>query len=214
MYVPKHFAEGRPAAVEALVRAHPLATIVSLAPDGPDANHIPLVLSGPPAPGGELHGHVPRFNPLVEHVARHPSGLAIFHGPNAYISPSWYATKAESGRVVPTWNYAVVHVQADLRVVDDPAWVRSQLDRLTEALEGASAEPWAVSDAPPTYTDTQIRALVGLELRIRSVVAKTKASQNHPERNRDGVIRGLRARGAHGDHAMADLVASGSRDPA
>lgn len=136
--------------------------------------------------------------------------LAIFHGPNAYISPSWYASKRESGQVVPTWNYMVVHVYGRLRIIDDPVWVRTQVEALTELNESQFEEPWKVSDAPDSYVNRLIRSLVGIELEITKLVGKKKASQNQPSANRAGVLEGLKSQGRDD---FAELVSASDANP-
>jgi transcriptional regulator len=132
--------------------------------------------------------------------------LAIFHGPDSYISPNWYPTKKAHGKAVPTWNYAVVHAHGRLRVVDDPRWVRAQIEALTATQEHGSAHPWQVADAPDDYVEQLIRILVGLDIEITRLVGKTKASQNQPEVNRVGVAEALRGTGRTNDADMAALV--------
>lgn len=194
-----------------LVRASPLATLVTHPSSGLNANHIPLHLSESPAPYGTLQGHIARANPLFGEMAGGIEALAIFHGPQAYITPSWYATKSETGRVVPTWNYAVVHAYGVLRAVDNPAWLREQLNALTHHNEASFPEPWSVSDAPPDHTERIMTAIVGIEMVIAKLLGKWKISQNQPARNQTRVIAGLRARGVPESEAMADLVEAGTK---
>lgn len=159
MYIPKHFDEPSVDIQHALMRERPLATLVTLASGGLDANHVPLHLSADPAPFGTLRGHVARANPVWRDLVAGVEALAIFHGPEAYVTPSWYPTKVETGRAVPTWNYAVVHAGGTLRVIDDPAWLRGHLDALTEHNEATFPKPWRVADAPDDY----INAMIGAE---------------------------------------------------
>ena len=189
------------------MRAYPLATLVTHGADGLTANHIPLHFSPDPAPHGTLYGHIARANPLARPGSANGDVLAVFQGPEAYVSPSWYATKAETGKVVPTWNYAVVHAHGTLRLVDDPAWLRARLEELTSAQEGAFATPWQVGDAPDDYIEKLLRAIVGVEIAVTSLVGKWKVSQNQPDANRAGVVDGLTSRGAAD---MAALVAGGT----
>ena len=154
MYIPKHFAEPRVDVLHELIRAHPLSTLVTLASSGLNANHIPLHLSHEPSPFGTLRGHVARANPIWNDIADDVEALAIFHGPDVYVTPSWYPTKAETGRVVPTWNYVVAHAYGTLRVADDPAWVRAHLEALTAQNERAFAQPWRLEDAPPDFIES------------------------------------------------------------
>ena len=211
MYTPKHFEEPRIEVMHELMRARPLATVVTLTSNGLNANHIPLHLTDTPAPFGTLRGHVARANPLWSDFAKDVEVLAIFHGPDSYITPSWYATKQETGKVVPTWNYAVVHAYGKLRIIDDAAWVRAQLEALTAHNEVGFAHPWSVSDAPHEYTDKLIEAIVGFEIVITRLSGKWKVSQNQPAQNQAGVIAGLSNSGLHDAEAMAALVAANAQ---
>jgi transcriptional regulator len=150
---------------------------------------------------------VARANPVWREAAPGAEVLAIFHGPEAYITPSWYPTKADGGKAVPTWNYAVVHARGTLRIIDDVAWLRASLEALTAENEAAFAEPWRLADAPADYIDTMLRAVVGIEITITRLEGKWKVSQNQPTQNRAGVATGLRTGGAEAQ-AMADLVAA------
>ncbi|MDD5248026.1 MAG: FMN-binding negative transcriptional regulator [Rhodocyclaceae bacterium] len=209
MYIPPHFAESRIDVLHDLIGAHPLATLVTTSPRGIDANHIPLQLSKDAGAFGCLRGHVARANPLWRDIAADTEALAIFHGPASYISPSWYATKKAHGKVVPTWNYVVVHAYGALRVVDDPAWLRRQLEALTAENEASFAAPWSVAQAPPEYLERMAAAIVGIEMVVTRLVGKWKLSQNQPAENRAGVVAGLAQRG---ETALAALVAAAA-DP-
>ena len=206
MYTPKHFEEPRVEVMHELMRARPLATLVTLSSGGLDANHIPLHLTDTPAPFGTLHGHVARANPLWSNFAAEVEVLAIFHGPDSYITPSWYATKHETGRVVPTWNYAVAHAYGKLRVIDDAAWIRAQLEALTAHNEAGFPQPWSVSDAPREYTEKLIETIVGIEIVITRLTGKWKVSQNQPAKNQAGVIAGLADSDQRDAAEMAALV--------
>ncbi len=207
MYIPAHFDESRPAVLQALIDAHPLATLITLTPDGLNANHIPLRLHADEGPHGTLRGHVARANAIWKDFDPRVDALAIFQGPDSYITPGWYATKRETGKVVPTWNYAVVHVHGSLRAIDDPAWLRPHLEALTATHEAARVDPWHVSDAPVEYTEKLMLGIVGIELTIARMAGKWKVSQNQPAANQAGIIEGLRARGHDDDDRMADFVA-------
>jgi len=206
MYTPKHFEEPRIEVMHELMRASPLATLVTLSSGGLEANHIPMHLADEPAPLGTLRGHVARANPLWRDFAKDVEVLAIFHGPDSYITPSWYATKMETGKVVPTWNYAVAHAYGTLRVIDDAVWVRAQLEALTTHNEAGFARPWAVSDAPHEYTDKLLAAIVGFEIAITRLTGKWKVSQNQPAQNQASVIEGLGSSGHRDAAQMAELV--------
>ena len=204
MYLPKHFAEPRPEIMHNLMREQPLATLVTHSAAGLDANHVPLHLVANGSPFGTLQGHIARANPLWKEVAGGIDVLAIFNGSHAYISPSWYPTKALTGKAVPTWNYAVVHAHGTLRVIDDAAWLRKQIEALTAHHEAGLPQPWSVSDAPADYTEKMIAAIVGIEIEITRLTGKWKTSQNQPAENQAGIVAALNEEG-HG--AMADLVA-------
>ncbi len=206
MYIPGHFAGPGVEIVHDLMRARPLATLVTLSPIGLNANHIPLHLSPEPGPFGTLRGHVARANKVWQEVNNDSESLAIFQGPEAYISPSWYPTKAETGKVVPTWNYVVAHAYGTLRVIEDPVWIRAHLEQLTAHNEASFPESWKLDDAPADFTEKLIRAVVGVEMVITRLDAKWKTSQNQPARNQAGVVNGLRERGDSDAVDMADLI--------
>lgn len=206
MYLPQHFAEPRIDVMHTLMRANPLATLVTLSSAGLDANHIPLQLVAGSSPFGTLQGHVARANPLWRDFDEKVEVLCVFQGPDGYISPSWYATKKEHGKAVPTWNYAVVHAHGKLRIIDDAGWLRAQIEALTTQHEAALPQPWAVGDAPADYTEKMIAAVVGIEITITRLAGKWKVSQNQPAENQTGVIEALRHNGRAESAAMADLV--------
>jgi transcriptional regulator len=157
-----------------------------------------------------LRGHVARTNPLWRNHPQDADVLAIFHGPESYITPSWYATKAERGKVVPTWNFVSVHARGRLHVIEDAKWLRCQLEMLTAHNEKAFAHQWQVSDAPHDFTEKLIETIIGIEITITELKGKWKVSQNRPPRDRASVIEGLRR---HGRGEMADLVRSRGGDP-
>ena len=206
MYLPGHFAETRGEVLHALLREHPFATLVTQSDKGLNADHLPLHLATEVASCGALQGHVARANPLWRHAAE-TEVLAIFHGAQAYVTPSWYATKRADGKAVPTWNYVVVHARGRLRAIDDPVWLRRQLETLVAQHEAGFAEPWHIADAPPDYIDTMLGAIVGIEIVISELTGKWKTSQNQPAVNRAGVVAGLRRQGSDDSLRMAELVA-------
>jgi transcriptional regulator len=173
---------------------------VTHAAAGLTANHLPFELVD-----GVLHGHVARGNELVRLDGAEV--LLIFQGPDGYISPNWYPSKHETGREVPTWNYAVAHVHGRLRVIDEAIWLRRLLETLTDHHEASQPQPWKITDAPEDHIEKSLRAIVGLEITIERIEGKFKLSQNHPEANRLGVIEGLRQRDGDGDAELADLMA-------
>lgn len=192
MFVPGHFAADDAAALE-LIREHPLATLVVPRAGGPVADPVPL-LAEDHGEGLLLQGHVARANP-VSREGDTGGALAVFTGPRAYVSPGWYPSKREHGMVVPTWNYAVVHVHGRIRFIDDASWVRHHLERLTDRMEASMPEPWRVGDAPAGFTGRLAGAVVGLELRVDRLEAKFKLGQNRPPEDRDGAIEGLESLG-------------------
>lgn len=206
MYVPSQFEEPRVEVMHELIRARPLATLVTLSSSGLNANHIPLHLSESPTPNGTLRGHVARANPLLVDLNNDIEVLAVFHGPDIYITPSWYATKKETGKVAPTWNYAVVHAYGRMRVIEDPSWLREQLEALTAHNEASFPQQWAISDAPSEFTEKLMHSIVGIEMIISKLSGKWKVSQNQPQQNRASVIDGLRTSGLRDSLEMAALV--------
>jgi transcriptional regulator len=202
MYLPKHFEQNDPAALQALMHEHPLAALVTTGADGLTADHVPLEYD---AASNTLHGHVARANPLWRHADGRPV-LAIFRGLQAYITPSWYPSKAATHKVVPTWNYAVVHAHGTLRAVDDAPWLHALVTRLTGTHEAGRSAPWAVSDAPDDYVQQMLRAIVGIEIPAVRLVGKWKITQNRSEADRLGVADGLGAESNAEARAMAPLV--------
>ena len=201
MYIPAHFAADE-ATVGELLRNHGAADLVTLTAEGLAATLLPFVYLPEAGEHGALHGHVARNNTQWKLPAV-GEALVIVRGPDAYISPSWYASKAEHGRVVPTWNYLTAHVYGRLVVHDDPDWTEDLVRRLTAKHEGGRVHPWSVDDAPRAFIEGQLRAIVGIELLISRIEAKAKLSQNRPAADVDGVISGLRERG---DTRSADAV--------
>ncbi len=207
MYLPPHFAASDADAARRLIDAHPLATLFHGAGADIGAEHLPLEYALGDGARGVLRGHVARANAVWQRADGQPV-LAVFHGPQGYVSPAWYAAKSEHGRVVPTWNYAVVHVRGVLRAVDDAAWLHALVDRLTQRHEAGRAAPWSLADAPAAYIDAMLRAIVGIEIDVVDVTAKFKLSQNRSAADRDGVVAGLRAAGLA---ALAAQMADGAR---
>lgn len=205
MYLPAHFEQQDAGALHWLMRTRPLATLVTQSAQGIDANHIPLLLVTD-GDGLLLRGHVARANPLCQDLASGAAALAIFHGPEQYITPSWYASKAADGRVVPTWNYAVVHARGPLTLVSDIAWLRALLEAQTQSQEMALPKPWQVGDAPADYLDKMMAAIVGIEMRVTDLKGKWKLSQNRSLPDRQGVIAGLQAEGSDDALKMAAWV--------
>lgn len=216
MYTPAHFAETRPEVLRGLIEHHPLGVLVTLTSAGLEANHLPFEYAASEGPHGTLRAHVARANRVWQDFSRDVDALVIFAGPSSYITPSWYPTKAETGRVVPTYNYCTVHARGPLRIHDDREWLRAAVTRLTQRQESGQPAPWAVTDAPPDFIDQQLAAIVGLEIPLTRLEGKWKVSQNRPAQDQAGVAAGLRAQTGPEAAAMADLVrdfgrATGSR---
>jgi transcriptional regulator len=206
MYQPPHFCEENRETLVDLIRRHPLAAIVVAGPNGFEVNHVPCLIDPDVGPHGRLRLHVARPNPLRELAGAGLPVVAIFQGEEAYVTPSWYETKRETGKVVPTWNYAVVHAHGRLSLHDDPSWLAGQIATLTDAHEASRAHPWAVSDAPADYMRGQMKGIVGIEIAIERLEGKWKVSQNRPAADRRGVIAGLESE--ENGQSMAALVKS------
>jgi len=195
VYVPEHFRETRIEVLQRLVEQYPLALLVAMTPGGLTANHIPLLAQLSSAGGGILRGHVARANSLWRDVQSDAPVLAVFTGADSYISPRLYPSKREHGKVVPTWNYATVHVSGTIRFIDDVAWLRTLVESLTDVHEAGRPDRWRVSDAPADYIEGMLRAIVGLEIKVTAVVGKFKGSQNRSAADRAAVAAQLRAAG-------------------
>jgi len=206
MFLPPLFREDRIDVMHALMRAHPFATVVSAARGGLTADHLPLVLHPDLSANGVLRGHVAAGNPLARGERRSLEVLAIFHGPQAYVTPSWYPSKAEHGKVVPTWNYAVVHAHGTLRFHDDGDWLMAHLTELTARQERDRSEPWAPQDAPAEFLSRQMKGIVGIEIAVEALTGKWKVSQNREARDRAGVEHGLLVEDPGQGAAMSELV--------
>ena len=206
MYQPPHFREDRLEVMHDLMRAHPLATVVSFDGDRVSANHLPLVLHAKGAERGTLRGHVAKANPMWRNHQASVEVLAVFQGPHHYVSPAWYPSKKEHGKVVPTWNYAVVHAHGPMAVFDDPDWVLDHVKALTSQQETGRDQPWAVTDAPREYLDAQLKGIVGFEIPITRLEGKWKLSQNRSAVDRQGVVEGLHGEGTSSAVQVADLV--------
>jgi transcriptional regulator len=193
MYIPGPFAEHDAARIAAFVAAHPLATLVSIEDGRPVVDHLPVLCADRLAPGGTLIAHTSKSNPTWRLGERGAEAVVAFTGASAYVSPSFYPSKARTHEVVPTWNYVAVHVRGTLACTHDRDTKRQLVDRLTRHMEAQRQKPWAVSDAPADYIEKMLQGLVGLTLTISEVVAKTKASQNRTAEDRAGVVAGLSA---------------------
>jgi transcriptional regulator len=207
MYQPPHFREDDLAVQHALIRAHPLGLLITAGPGGPNANALPFHLIPEGSPKGVLQVHMSRANGQWKEIAAGVPVLVVFQGENAYITPSWYATKRETGKVVPTWNYAIVQVRGTAKVIDDAGWLRTQIEALTGEHEGPRPKPWGVDDAPDAFVDAQIKGIIGVEIEITDIEGKWKVSQNRPKADIAEVVEGLGAAAeVHANPGMADLV--------
>ncbi|WP_395373602.1 FMN-binding negative transcriptional regulator [Marinicella sp. W31] len=201
MYLPSHFSEEDPKVLRSLIETHPLATVVTRQSGGLHADHIPMLLS---ANSTVLSGHIAKANNLWRE-ADNTEVLVIFQGPDGYVSPNWYPSKKEHGKVVPTWNYCVVHVRGKIHFIDDRSWKLNFLNQLTDQNERKQSTPWSVSDAPEDYTERLLEAIIGLEVCVESMLGKYKLSQNQSPLNYAGVVEGLQQQSAHTD-GLVDMM--------
>ena len=206
MYVPKYHEESDLSVLHALVKAHPLGTWVTYSDAELMANHIPFLLDTTRGKHGTLIGHVARANRVWQSYSTTVNSVVVFQGVETYISPSWYPSKLSHGKAVPTWNYAVVHAHGLPRSVEDPEWLLTHLNQLTDVHEAEQALPWKVTDAPQDFIDRLLQAIVGIEIPIEKLVGKWKVSQNRPDPDKRGVVAGLLARDDARSAEMAALV--------
>lgn len=193
MYLPRHFQMTSLEAQHALMAHYPFATLVTVSSDGVDANPLPLLFNAQRGNHGVLEGHIARANPLWKTPPT--QAMALFHGPDSYITPSWYPAKREHGRVVPTWHYLNVQAHGTLRFIEDPDWLRAHVAELTTRFEREQTAPWSIEDAPADYIEGMCRAIVGVELRIERLVGKHKAAQQKDEATRQAVCGALKEKG-------------------
>ena len=204
MYLPQHFEETRPAVLHALLRLHPLGLLITTDAQGaPVANPLPWLLQSDRGPMGTLVGHVARANPVWQRPAGAPDALVVFQGPEGYISPNGYASKREHGKVVPTWNYAVVQARGPLVVLDEAAAAHALVSQLTARHEATQRRPWAVTDAPADYIASMLKAIVCIEIPLTALVGKYKLSQNRHEADRAGLVAALQAGASSDEHTLA-----------
>lgn len=216
MYIPRHFTVADLAQIAAFVDAAQSADLVTFDGTKPVSTLLPVIWDRPDAPTsnggpvsyGRLLGHIAIANDQWKTAQPGAQALAIVRGPQAYISPTWYESKARHGRVVPTWNYEAVHLTGTIAFHQDAEWLRAFVTRLTRLHEGGREHPWAVTDAPPEYIDGQLRAIVGVEMTVTSIEAKQKLSQNRSELDREGVVAGLRGEAGPGPAAIAEIMAA------
>lgn len=206
MYQPPLFREDRVEVQHELIRAHPLGLLITAGAGGLMANPLPFLVDSDASDLGTLRAHLARANPQWHELATAAECLIVFQGPRAYVTPSWYATKRETGKVVPTWNYVTVHAWGRPRMIEDAAWLRRQLDDLTRSQEDPRPAPWQVTDAPAPFIAGQLKGIIGVEIPISRIEGKWKVSQNRPAADRAGVVAGFQEQGEAGA-AMAGLVA-------
>jgi len=207
MYIPKAFEVTDLSTLHEFIETYTFGTLVTVAGEQPVATRLPLILDRARGRQGSLLGHVARANPQWQRVEPGIEVLAIFLGPNTYITPSWYPTKQQNGKVVPTWNYLAIHAYGTLSFFDDPAELRAHVSQMTGTHESARAAPWAVSDAPESFVQGMLRAIVGFKLRITRLEGKWKMSQNRPAQDVTGVLEGLAREDGEAHEAVAEIVA-------
>ncbi|MET0052893.1 MAG: FMN-binding negative transcriptional regulator [Candidatus Thiodiazotropha sp.] len=214
MYIPRHFAQTDHQAMWALIRSHPFAVLLTQGPSGPVVDHLPFELTLSATGYGKLSGHVARANPMWRELSDEAESMAIFQGGQAYVSPSWYPSKQQTGRVVPTWNYRVVHARGHLRVIQDKAWLFTHLQRLTDQMEAGFSKPWSLKQAPEGFIDGLVESVVGIEMEIQHLTGKWKLSQNRSIGDQVGVAAGLRKSAACEAELLADAMIDNSSDMA
>ncbi|KOO04475.1 FMN-binding negative transcriptional regulator [Vibrio nereis] len=205
MYIPRKFRQENIEQLVALMQQYPFATLVTHSNEGIDATHLPVMFKQV----GErfvLKAHIAKANSLWKEVLSGSEVLVIFNGPNCYISPNHYPTKAEHGKAVPTWNYAVAHVKGTISFIHDPDWIHTAIEELTAEHESQSMKPWSMSDAPDEFIQKLLLAVVGVEIEISSITGQWKLSQNQPDVNKQGVIEGLSSLGDPASQSVASMV--------
>jgi len=205
MHLPDHFRVEDVAEMHALMRGRPFAALVSAGPSGLYGSHLPTVLKDE-GPNGVIECHLARANPHWKDLAAGGEAMMIFQGPEGYITPNWYTTKAQTGKAVPTWNYAIVHAYGRPEVMKDKEWLLRHVSELSDQQERTEAHPWKVSDAPESYVDVMLRGIVGFRFAITRLEGKWKMSQNREPQDRVGVVGGLKARATGDDLAIADAI--------
>jgi len=211
MYKPAHFDENRASVLHDFVGQHPLATVVAATSKGLLANHIPLMLEPGDGSNGTFRGHIARANSMWQELPSGSEVLAIFQGPSQYISPNWYPSKREHGKVVPTWNYAVVHARGTITWYHDKSWLRGLVAALTDRHERGLAAPWRVDDAPEEFIQQMLAAIVGFEINVTSMTGKWKLSQNRNAADRVGVVTALAGSPEAAAREMSGLVEQASK---
>ncbi len=214
MYNPRWFKEDRLEFLHAEMKKIGFGTLITTTPDSAIfASHIPIMLDKTKGEHGTLFGHIARGNAQWRKTSAGSEALVVFLGPDAYITPRWYQTKKEDGKVVPTWNYVAIHVRGPITFFEDPERLREAVTRLTDHHESAAGDPWEVSDAPAGYIEAQLRSIVGFEIPVSSIEGKWKMNQNRPDTDRAGVIAGLEERDLARDRDVSTEMRAGSDDP-
>ncbi|RDX36354.1 FMN-binding negative transcriptional regulator [Kangiella sp. HD9-110m-PIT-SAG07] len=207
MHIPNHFKENNIQKLQQYIQDYSFGLLIIADEGGIEANHVPFHLTHTEDSSfGILQCHVSRKNTVWQRLTDGQPVLAIFQGPDAYVSPSWYPTKKETGRVVPTWNYLAIHAEGTAHAIEDPEWIHRHLQQLTDQHESAMSEPWSINDAPSDYTERLTQAIVGIEIKVEALSGKLKASQNLPERNREGVKAGLKENGENRGLTMSQFI--------
>lgn len=205
MHIPDKFKQTEEEQLKELIREYPFSTLITHSESGIEANHLPVTLTN--IDGKDvIHAHIAKANALWKSVQNGAEILLIFNGPNCYVSPNYYPTKKASGKAVPTWNYVTVHVKGSISFIHDESWIYSILDTLTSEHESNQEEPWSIKDAPETYIKKMLSAIVGIEITIDSILGKWKLSQNQPDINKLGVIKGLLVKGETNEIQVSGLV--------
>ena len=205
MFMPEHFRVEDVAEMHALMRAHPFAALVSMTPSGLYGTHLPTVLKEE-GPCGTIECHLARANPHWKDLAKGEEAMMIFQGADGYITPNWYATKAQTGKAVPTWNYAIVHAYGRPAIMNDKDWLKRHVTELSDQQERTEAHPWKVADAPETYVDVMLRGIVGFRFEITRLEGKWKMSQNREMRDRVTTADGLERRGRNEHAQVAEVI--------
>ena len=205
MYIPKHFQQHHRKKLKDLLRQYPFATLITYVNEEVEAHHLPMVLTCR-AGKDVLQGHIAKANSLWQNLPNNSTVLLVFNGPNVYISPSAYPSKAVTGKAVPTWNYVTVHVKGRLTYIDEPAWLLNMMNRLTHQHEVQQAEPWSMNDAPKEYITGMLQAVVGIEITVESLIGKWKISQNQSEENQQGLLTALAKSHDSYAPAMIELI--------
>ena len=211
MYLPENFKVDDLPTLHETIRQIAFGTLVTQGSAGMEASHVPMLIDPEHGRYGTLHGHIARANPQWERVTAGAEGLAMFVGPQGYVTPAWYATKRATGKVVPTWNYVAIHAYGKPTFFDDSERLRKLVTQLTNTHEAPRAAPWAVTDAPPSFIDGMLRAIVGFELPIERLEGKWKMSQNRPAEDRQGVLEGLAREGGPREAAVADTIRAANK---